>query len=113
MKSLLYSLEQPARCIDLYLNSDKTELACFKQDGTISISKSEPLKLVDLFTYLGSNISSTKSDGKIYTGKAWAAFDKLSINLISDKLEILSSCKRDSTIVYLHHLDKRNTLRKS
>ena len=33
---------------------------CFKQDGVINTLNDKPLKLVDLFTYLGSNISSER-----------------------------------------------------
>ena len=43
---------------------------CFKQEGAISTLSVKPLKLVDLFTYLGSNISSTESDVNIHIGKA-------------------------------------------
>ena len=35
----------------------------FKQDGAISTLNDNPLKLVDHFTYLCSNISSTESIG--------------------------------------------------
>ena len=34
----------------------------------------KPLKLVDQFTYLRSNISSTESDMKIRLAKVWNAF---------------------------------------
>ena len=36
-KSLQHRLEQAARGIGLYVNSDKMEFICFKQDGAISI----------------------------------------------------------------------------
>ena len=45
-ESRLYSLEQAKRAIDLYMNANV-------------------LELVDKFTYLGSNISSTESDANI------------------------------------------------
>ena len=54
------SLEQAARNIGLYVNSDKTECVYPKQNGAISTFNGKPLKLVDLFKYLGSNISSTE-----------------------------------------------------
>ena len=41
-----------------------------KQDGAISTLGSKPLKLIDQFTYFGSNISSTESDVNICIGKA-------------------------------------------
>ena len=40
--------------------------SCFKQEEAISTLSSKPLKLVDQFTYLGSNISSTESDVNIH-----------------------------------------------
>ena len=50
---LLHSLELVARDIILYINSDKTELMCFKQDNASSTLNHKPLKL-DHFTYLSS-----------------------------------------------------------
>ena len=47
--------------------------------GTISSLNGQPLKLVDYFIYLGSNISSMESDINIYIGKAGTAIDRLSI----------------------------------
>ena len=76
-KSLLHSLEQAARDIDLYMNSDKTEFICFHQDDTISSLNDKPLKLVDQITYLGSHILSTESNVSICIGKAWTAIDRL------------------------------------
>ena len=61
-KSLLHSLEQAARVIDLYVNSGKTEFVYINQDDPISSSNDKSLKLVDQFIYLSSNISSTESD---------------------------------------------------
>ena len=63
--SLLRSLEQAARCIGFYVKSDKTEFMCFKQYGAIFSLNSKPLKLVNQFIYLGSNISSIESDVNI------------------------------------------------
>ena len=42
------------------------------------------IKLVDYFTYLGSNISSTEYDVNISIGKACTALDRLSITRKSD-----------------------------
>ena len=42
--------------IKLFMNANKV---CVKQGGAISALSSKPLKLVDHFTYLGSNISFT------------------------------------------------------
>ena len=49
----------------------------FNQDGIISIRNSKPLKLIDQFIYLSSNISSTKSDINICIVKSWTAIDYL------------------------------------
>ena len=59
-ESLLHSLEWAAAGIDF--NTDKMEYMCFNQRGNISTLKAGPLKLVDKFTYLGSSVSSTKTD---------------------------------------------------
>ena len=55
------------------------EFACFKQKVAISTLSSRPLKLVNLFIYLGSSISSTEKDVNICIGKAWTAIDRLSV----------------------------------
>ena len=36
-RSLLYSLDQATKSIAIYMNSDKTEFMCYKQDGGIFI----------------------------------------------------------------------------
>ena len=56
-----HCLEQPARGISFFMNANKTEFICFKQ-GASSTSSGRSLKLVDKFTHLGSNISSTESE---------------------------------------------------
>ena len=56
----------------------------FKQDGAISTLNSKPLKLVDHFTYLGSNFFSTESDVNIGLEKAWSDIDRLSATWKSD-----------------------------
>ena len=47
----------------------------FKQDSVIHALKSKPIKLVDHFKYLGSNILSTKSEDNIRIAKAGTASD--------------------------------------
>ena len=46
----------------LPVKADKTGFTCFKQGGAIFSVNIKPLKLVDQFTELGSNISSTETD---------------------------------------------------
>ena len=67
-ESQLHSLEQAAR--GLNVNSNETGFMCFKQDGVISTLNSKPLKLIDEFIYLNSNISSTESNENIHIGNA-------------------------------------------
>ena len=50
---------------------------CFNQDVAIFSLNSQPLKLVNQFIYLGSNISSIESDVNICIGKAWMSIDRL------------------------------------
>ena len=57
---------------------------CFNQAGDISTLEGTSLKLVDKFTYLGSNVSSTEKDIDTRLTKAWTAIDKLSIIWKSD-----------------------------
>ena len=80
---------------------------CFKQERAISILNGKPLKLLDLFIYFSSDISSTESDVKCIL-KAWTAIDKLSIiwkSDLSDKTKgFLPSCDCVSPAVRMHHL---------
>ena len=52
---------------------------CFHQRGDISTLKGGPLKLMDKFTYQGSNVSSTEKDINTRLVKAWTAIDWLSV----------------------------------
>ena len=56
----------------------------FNHDGTISTLNGKPLKLVDHFTYLGSNISTNESDVNIRTAKSRTIIDRLLIKWKSD-----------------------------
>ena len=73
-ESLLHSLEQAAGGIGLYVNSDKTVLTILNKlvPSSFNVEMAPYLKLIDYFTYLSNNISSTKIDS-IYIGKAWIA----------------------------------------
>ena len=83
-ETLLYSLEQATSGIGLHFNAHKTEYMCFNQTGDISTLDGSSLKLVDKFTYLGSNVSSTEKDIDTRLTKTWTAIDKLSIIWKSD-----------------------------
>ena len=68
-----------------------------------------PLKLVNHFTYLGNNISSTESDVNKCIGKAWTAIDRLLIiwkSNLSDKIK-QEFFKVVTISVWLYHLDKQ------
>ena len=43
------------------------------------VIRSDPLKLMDKFTYLSSSVSSTESDINIRLAKTWTTIDRLSI----------------------------------
>ena len=74
---LLHNLTQAAGSIGFDVKSNKIEYMCFKQKGVIF----KPLKLVNQFTYLRNNISSTES--VINISKMLTAIDRL----ISDKIK--------------------------
>ena len=76
---LQHSLEQPAGSISRHVNVNKTEYTRFKQERAISTVNSDPLKLVDKFTYLSNSDSSTESEVDMRLAKALAGIDWLSI----------------------------------
>ena len=57
---------------------------CYNQTSDISTPDGTHLKLVDKFTYLGSNVSSTEKDIDTRLTKVWTAFNRLSIIWKSD-----------------------------
>ena len=57
---------------------------CFNQTGDIFTLGGSSLKLVDKFTYLGSNVSLTEKDIDTRLTKAWRAIDRLSVIWKSD-----------------------------
>ena len=83
-ETLLHSLARTAAGIGLQVNAHKAEYMCFNQTGDISTLDGIFLKLVDKFTYLGSNVSSTEKDIDTRLTKAWTAIDRLSIIWKSD-----------------------------
>ena len=52
---------------------------CFNQTGDISTLNGRSLKLVDKFTYLECNVSSTETDINTRLAKAWTAINRLSV----------------------------------
>ena len=72
-----------------YLESVLSELFCFNQDGVILLN-GKPLKSADQFIYLGSNISSTKSNINLCISKVWTIIDRFMIigkSDLSDKIK--------------------------
>ena len=90
IQSMLHSLEQAANSIGLHVNADKIESMCFNQRGNIFKLNGRSLKLVDKFTYLGSNVSSTENDMNTRLAKGWTAIDRLLViwkSDLSDKIK--------------------------
>ena len=83
--------------IDVCVDENKTEFMSFKREGAISFLSGRPLKLIDRFTYLGSNISSIENDVNIRLVKAWNAIDCF---LIIYKSDLSNEIKRNSSILY-------------
>ena len=79
VETLLHSLERAATGIGINVNAHKTEYMCYNQTADISTLDGTPLKLVDTFTYLGSNVSSTEKDIDKRLMKAWTAINRISI----------------------------------
>ena len=99
-ETLLHSLERVAAGIGLHVNAHKTEYMCFNQTGDITTLDGIPLKLVDIFTYLGSSVSSTEKDIDTRLKKAWTAIDRLSIkwNAVSSNQQSYQYCCRDALL---------------
>ena len=108
-ETLLHSLERAAAGIGLHVNAHKMEYMCFNQTGNISTLNGSTLKLVDKFTYLGSSVSSTKTDINMWQAKAWTAIDRLSViwksDLTNKMKQFLPSSDRVDTAIWTHHMD--------
>ena len=83
-ETLLHCLERAAAGIGLHVKAHKTEYMCFNQTGDISTLNGSALKLVDKFTYLGSNVWSTDRDIDTRLAKIWTTIDRLSVVWKSD-----------------------------
>ncbi len=77
-KFFLHSPEQTANSIGVCVNVDKTKFMCFQQRETISNLNGKPLELVNQFTYLSSDISSTESNVILRISKECTGFVTLS-----------------------------------
>ena len=83
-ENLLHNQERAAAGIGFHVNAHKTEYMYFNLTGDISTLNGSSLKLVNKFTYLGSNVSSTETDIDTRIAKAWTAVDSLSVIWKSD-----------------------------
>ena len=83
-ETLQHSLERAATVIGFHVSAHKTEYMCFNQTRDISTLDRTSLKLVDKFTYQGSNVLSTEKDIDTRLTKAQAAIDSLSVIWKSD-----------------------------
>ena len=92
VKTLQHSLERATAGFGLHINAYKTEYMCFNQTGDISTINGSSLKLVDKFTYLGSSVSSTKTDINTRLAKAWIAINRL---LVKRKSDLTDKMKRN------------------
>ena len=81
---LLHSQERAAAGIGLHVNAHKTEYTCFNQRSDLSTLNGSSLKLVDKFTFLGNNVSSTEKDIITWLATAWTAINRLSVIWKSD-----------------------------
>ena len=84
-ESLLHSLERATGCRGLHVNTDKKEFMCLNPRGDIFTLNGRSQKLVDKFTYLGSNVFSTEDDINTLLAKAGTDIDRLSVIRKSDQ----------------------------
>ena len=113
-ESLQRCPEQPSGSIGLDVNADKTEYMCLNERDDISTQNGSSLKLVDMFTYLGSSVSSTENDTDTLLVKALAAIDRLSVIWKSDlNNKIKCSFFQAAVAIWIHYMDANNTWRKS
>ena len=75
----MHILEESEAFIGLRVNAVKTEYMCYNQDGPIETLNKTPIKKVDDFVYLGSNIAFTEKDVLIRISKAWSALEQLRV----------------------------------
>ena len=103
-ESLLHSQEQAAGSNDVCTSTNRIEFIWIKQEEPISILSGKPLKLVDLFIYVSSNISSAESDVNICLEKALNAIERLLIIwkfYLSDKIkQVFFQDVAVSTLIY-------------
>ena len=78
-ETLLHSLERATAGIGLHINIVKTEYMCFNQRSDISTQNGSSLKLVNMFTYKGTSVSSTETDINTQLAMVLTATDRPSV----------------------------------
>ena len=86
-ESLLYNLEQAVGTIGLSVWATKAAFMCFNREEASSTFSGKPLNLVDIFVYLGSNISSTETNFNIRQVKSLIPTNRLSIKWKWDRFD--------------------------
>ena len=112
-ETLLHSLKWAAAAIGLHVNADKMEYTHFNQRGNIFTLNGSSLKLIDKFTYLGSNVSSTETDINIWLAKAWTAINRLSVIWKSDLTDKIKRSFFQAVVMILLYGCELNVDRKS
>ena len=103
-ETLLHSLERAAAVFGLHVNAHKTEHMCYKQTGDISTLDGTSLKLVDMFTYLGSSVSSTEKDIDTRLMKLSIGFRSYGSQTWPIKWNVVSSRQRSYWYCYMDAL---------
>ena len=80
---------------------------CFNQRCDISTLNDGPLKLVDMFTYLRSIISSTKNYINMWLTKAWTAINRLLVIWKSDLSDKIKCSDRINTAIWMHYMNAK------
>ena len=83
-ESLLHIMERAAAVIGFPVNTCKAEYMYLNQRDVISTLNGSSLKLVDMFTYQGSRVSSTETNINTRLPKASVAIERLSVIRKSD-----------------------------
>ena len=73
--------------------------------GDISMLNGTVLKLVDKFTYLGSSVSSTKTDISTWLAKAWTAIDRLLVVWKSDLTDKMNRSSRYLFVIWIQKVE--------
>ena len=88
--------------MDLNVNADKIEYVCFNQEADIPLI-SGSRKVIEMFMYLGSIVSSTEGNIIIRITEARTAINKISVIWKSDSLDKIKPDFFQATVVSVQH----------